>query len=431
MTDTPQDYTPSWYADTANPHPAVSGTPSGDVDCDVCVVGGGYTGLSVAIELAIQGYNTVVLEAHKIGWGASGRNGGQAIRGFNASPSELSKLVGADTARALWALSDEAVDLLEDRIETYGIACDYRRGAVLAAVKGRHMRDLEDYIAECESFGEDGLRLVDRDGMREHAHSDRYVGGMFDERSGHLHPLNYALGLGGAALKEGAKIYEATEVTALDRDAPRPVLRTSAGAQVTADKVVLAGNAYLGKPGGKIMRRIMPVGTYVIATEPLGESRATELMPRDTAVSDMNFVLDYYRRSADHRLLFGGGVSYTGFETHLGLQALLRSKMLRVFPQLSDVDVTHCWGGHVGITINRLPDLGRIGENVFYAQGFSGHGILLTGIAGRAIAKAVGGAPAQFDAFARIPHRGFPGGAMLRRPALVAAMMWYRLRDLL
>jgi gamma-glutamylputrescine oxidase len=279
-----------------------------------------------------------------------------------------------------------------------------------------------------DAFGYPGMRLVGPEEVRTMVGSARFAGGLFDADAGHLHPLNYCLGLAEAALAAGARIFEASRVTRLDAGAA-PSLRT-AGGLVRAGHVVLAGNAYMAGLAPAIERHILPIGTYILATQPLGEARARRLIPGDIAVSDSNFVLDYFRCSADHRLLFGGRVSYTGREPR-DLAGVMRRRMLRTFPELTDVGVHSVWGGQVDITWNRMPDFGRIGPAVWYAQGFSGQGLALTTLAGALLAEAISGSMERFDLFARIPHRPFPGGLRLRRPLLALAMLWYRLRDLL
>jgi gamma-glutamylputrescine oxidase len=417
----------SWYTDTALPqpdHPELAG----EIRCDVCVVGGGYTGLSTALHLAERGYDVVVLEAEKIGWGASGRNGGQIVTAYNPSMGTMSGWVGKDDARLLWELGEESKTILRDRIDRHRIDCDLRWGYVMAALKQRQMSGLRDMETEWrDDYGYGEARLLDRSEIRSMVASDAYVGGLFDGGSGQLHPLNYAIGLGRAAMEAGARIFEGSRVLRIETGA-EPAAHTATGT-VRARYLVLAGNAYLGRLVPELAAKIMPVATYMIATEPLGERRAAELIPCGHAVADVNFVLNYYRRSPDHRLLFGGGVSYSALDRP-DLKRLLRRTMLRYFPQLADARIDHCWGGNVAITMNRTPHFGRIGGNVFFAHGYSGHGVALTGLAGKLIAEAVSGTAERFDVFARLPHASFPGG-VARTPLLVLAMTWFRLRDML
>lgn len=423
-----RSYLRSWYADTATTHPRHPAL-EGELSCDVCVVGGGYTGLITALELAEHGYDVVLLEAHRVGWGASGRNGGQIITGFNKPMSTIERWVGAEDARRLWDLGEEAKTLLAQRVERHRIACDLTWGFVYAAVKPRHMADVADLEAEMHGrYGYGRVRALDRDAVRAMVRSEAYVGGLFDSGSGHLHPLNYALGLAGAAVQAGVRIFEDSRVITLDTGA-EPRAATARGS-VKARFLVLAGNAYLGTLAPKLSTMIMPVATYLIATEALGEETAASLLPTNVAVSDMNFVLNYFRRSADHRLLFGGGVSYSGMDPP-GVRQTMRSKMLAVFPQLREAAVDYFWGGHVAITLNRMPQVGRLSPTAYFAHGYSGHGVALAGMAGRVMAEAIRGQAEQFDVFARLPHQPFPGGRRFRTPALVLAMLWFRLRDLL
>ncbi len=421
-------YLNSWYAASANAHPAHP-VLEGDLRCDVCVVGGGYTGLTTALELAERGFDVVLLEAERCGWGASGRNGGQIITGYNKPMATIERWVGRDDARRLWDFGEEAKTQLAERVARHAIACDLTWGFAYAAVKPRHMADVADMVREMrEAYGYDRVRILDRDGIRAQIGSDAYIGGLLDEGSGHLHPLNYALGLARAAAAAGVRIFEQSRVTGIDTG-PFPWARTDRG-MVQAKHLVLAGNAYLGGLSPRLGRTIMPVATYLIATEPLGAARAATLLPHNIAVSDMKFSLNYFRRSADHRLIFGGGVSYSGLDAP-GLRHAMRLKMLGVYPGLRDVKVEHFWGGQVAITMNRMPHLGRLSPTVLFAHGYSGHGVALAGMAGRVMAEAIRGTAERFDVFTRIPHRPFPGGRRFRTPALVLAMLWFRLRDLL
>lgn len=418
----------SYYAASANPMPDYP-VLQGEETADVCVVGAGLTGTSCALELAKRGYDVVVLEANRVAWGASGRSGGQMIFGYSCGEEALEKLIGPDDARRLWDMSLEAVDLIRERVRDYGIDCDLSPGHLHAAIKPRQMRALEAWHrALDERYGYGSPELWDRDRIRSAVASERYIGGLHDPNSGHLHPLNYTLGLAAAAGQAGARFFEASRATGIVHG-PEPTV-TTAGGSVRCRHVVLGGNAYLGDLSSRLAARIMPVGTYIGASEPLGRERASALIPDNIAVADTNFVLDYFRLSADHRMLFGGRVSYSTVVPP-DLAAAMKRRMVKVFPQLSDVGMEYAWGGYVGITRNRAPDFGRIDDNIFYAQGFSGHGIALTGLAGRLMAEAVAGTAERFDVFSRIPHADFPGGVLMRTPALVLAMFWYRLRDLL
>ncbi|MGH7185587.1 MAG: NAD(P)/FAD-dependent oxidoreductase [Pseudomonadota bacterium] len=418
----------SYYTATAIGVPDCR-TLAGTVEADVCIVGAGYTGLSAALNLAECGYSVVLLEAERIGWGASGRNGGQVCTGFSPSPSKIEKWVGLDDARKLFAIAEEGKALIRARVQRHDIDCDLKWGYLHAAPKARHVEELKDELEVAEGrFGYDRLRLVDRAEMRRMIDSPVYAGGLYDSGAGHLHPLNYCLGLGKAAHEAGVRIFESSKVDRLEIG--KPAIAVTAKGRVTADFVVLAGNAYLGGLVSQIRSKIMPVGTYIAATAPLGENRATALIPDDLAVSDTNFVLNYYRRTSDHRLLFGGRVSYSTIMPPY-LPRALRRKMLQVFPQLGEVAFDYTWGGFVAITVERTPDIGRVAPNVYYAQGYSGTGVALSGVVGKIIAEAIAGQAERVDLFGKLPHTPFPGGPALRTPLLAAAMLWYRLRDLM
>ncbi|MBY6186760.1 FAD-binding oxidoreductase [Marinobacter hydrocarbonoclasticus] len=423
-----QQHTDSYYAASANArpeHPVLTG----QVDADVCVVGSGITGASAALELAKKGYNVVVLEGAKVGWGASGRSGGQMIFGYAAEQAKLAKLVGKDDAHKLWAIADEAVSLTKQRIAEHNIQCDLAPGHLHAAIKPRHMDELKGWYDELvDEYDYQSVEMWDKNKLQGEMATDRYLGGLYDANSGHLHPLNYTLGLARAASEAGATFYEQSPVTRIEQG-ETVTLHTPLG-QVRAKYVVMCCNAYMEGLAPKIETKIMPVGTYITATEPLGEERARELIKNNMAVADINFVLDYFRLSGDHRMLFGGRVSYSKLDP-LNLSGSMAARMHTVFPQLKGVKQDYTWGGYVGITVNRAPHFGRLANNIFFAQGFSGHGIALTGMAGSLMADAVAGTAERFDLVAQIPHMDFPGGRMFRTPALVLAMAWYRMRDLL
>jgi gamma-glutamylputrescine oxidase len=416
----------SWYAATAHEAPAHP-TLAGDVSCDVCVVGAGIAGCATALELAERGYRVVVLEAERVGWGASGRSGGQAIFGYGTSQASLAAEVGIDIARRLWDVSIEALDWVRDRVARHGIDCDLNWGHLHVATRPRQRDELLALQQElADVYGYRSPRFMERSDVEALLATTRYCAGLYDPRSGHLHPLNYTLGLARAAVAAGAVIHEGSAVA---RIVPGDPLRlvTSRGT-VTARHAVLTRGGYVAGLRTPADGRVMPVGTYVVATEPLGAERIAALIRENVAVADVNFVLDYFRRSADHRLLFGGRVSYSGIDTRDTGRATA-ARMHRVFPQLADVRLDYVWGGYVDISMNRAPDFGRIGGNLYYLQGFSGHGIAMAGMAGRLAAEAITGQSGRFDLYGRLRHRAFPGGRLLRTPALVLGMLWYRLRD--
>jgi gamma-glutamylputrescine oxidase len=401
----------------------------GEISADVAVLGGGIAGCSAALHLAKRGYKVALLEARRVGYGASGRSGGQTIFGFAAGQQKLEREVGREDARRLFDMSIEALDLMQSLIQEYAIDCDYRPNHVHVAVKPRHLRELDQWARELhENYGYSSVRSLNRDELQDHVRSERYLGGLLDPRSGHLQPLKYTHGLARAAETAGTVLYENSEVLRYDNG--RDVRVHTAQGTVRCAHLILCGNAYIGAVAPSLARRILGVGTYIVATEPLGEERARSLLPSNAAVADVNWILDYFRRSRDHRLLFGGRVSYSSVQPPR-LAESMRQRMVRVFPSLSDVKVANAWGGYLDITMSRAPDFGRLAPNVYYLQGFSGHGVALAGLAGELASEAIAGTAERFDVFARIPHRDFPGGRLLRRPSLMLAMLYYRLRDLL
>jgi gamma-glutamylputrescine oxidase len=418
----------NWYDDSASASP-IRPPLAGDVSVDVCVVGGGMTGCSAALFLAERGYSVRLLEAERVGFGASGRSGGQLIAGYSTELSSLGRTLGADHRRALWDLGQEAMDTTRDLVARHGISCDLRAGHIHVGFKPKHLAGLREMKEDWAAQGHGDLEWMDRDAVRAAIQSEAYLGGLRDPSGGHLHPLNYTLGLARAAEAAGAVLHERTAYRSHQEEGDGVVVRASGGT-VRAKWLILAGNAYIWGKARGLGSTIMPVGTYLIATEPLGEERARALIPGDEAVADVAFVLNYYRRSADHRLLFGGGVSYSRVDP-VSIKASMRKTMLRYFPQLSDVAVTHAWGGYVAITINRMPHFGRLGKRTLFAHGYSGHGVALTGLAGKLLAEVISGTEERFDLIARVPHLPFPGGRYLRTPILVLGTTWSRLRDLL
>ncbi|WP_066272289.1 NAD(P)/FAD-dependent oxidoreductase [Hydrogenophaga palleronii] len=398
---------------------------------DAVVVGGGFSGLSAALEMAQRGLSVVLLEAERIGSGASGRNGGQAIVGYASGQGPFEQQLGSADAQRVWDMSLEAIDLIDARIAAHGIDCDRVDGYVYVADSARKAAQLRE---EMDGLQRRGIEVDWADGadLPRLINSPRYVAAAREMRSGHLHPLKYALGLARAAQAAGVRIFEHSPVTALQRGST--LVASTAQGQVTARFGVLAGNCMLAEHGPQvapeIAPRIMPVGTYIVGTAPLDPELCARLIPRNAAVCDNNFVLDYFRFSADHRMLFGGRVSYTT-RTPGDLKALMRQRMGEVFRALRTVPIEFVWGGFVDISMNRAPDFGRLGDNLYYLQGFSGHGVALTGLAGQLVAEAVAGQAGRFDVYARLKHRRFPGGPLLRTPSLALGMLWHRLRDVL
>ncbi len=429
----------SWYAETASrrqDHRALHG----EVRAEVAIVGGGLAGLSAALELAQRGRQVVLLEAQQLGWAASGRNGGQALGGLACGMDEIEAQRGLADARRLWAMTLEALTLIHARRDRYRIACDWQSGALTVATSARKAAALRRDAERMASAYDHPTQWLDRAALGLHIRSPRYHGGCYDRRGGHLHPLKYALGLADAAWREGARLHEHSPVQRVERHRSVTLLRTPQG-QVVADQVLLAGNVHLPALAGVgalppgTGARIMPVGTYVGVTEPLDPSEMDGLLPTRAAVCDSNFVLDYFRPTADQRLLFGGKVSYSTL-TPPNLAGSLQARLARVFPRLAWRPLTHVWGGFVDITMNRAPDFSRLppdgaaGAPIYLLQGFSGHGLALSGLAGKLVAEAICEDASRFDLFARLRHRPFPGGERLRTPTLVLGMLWHRLRDL-
>jgi len=400
-----------------------------DIACDVCVVGAGLAGLSAAIDLARSGFTVAVLEGRQVGWGASGRNGGQALVGLACDMEVVERQLGREAARRVWDTTVESVQLIHERRREFDIDCEWKEGFVAAAVTRRRAAELAPWVEQlARDYGYERMRLIDASELPQWIASPRYRAGALDSGSGHMHPLKYTLGLARAASSLGVKIFEDSRALQV-RPARLTEVRAARGS-VHCSHVLLAGNVYLDGLMPVLGRRIMPVGTFIAASRQLGAERAAQLLPGGAAVSDTQFVLDYFRLSSDHRMLFGGRVSYSTIAPPR-LPEAMRRRMVGVFSQLRDVPIEFAWGGYVDITMNRAPDFGRVADNVYYLQGFSGHGLALSGLAGRMVAEAIRGTASRLDLFARIEHRNFPGGSWLRTPLLVLAMAWYRLRDLI
>ena len=427
MSDTTLDAT-TYYRATANREFAGARPDALPARVEVAVIGAGLTGLSAALELASAGRRVAVFDAGPVGWGASGRNGGQVCTGFSPGMSGFEKQLGQADARLCFDIAEEAKQLLTGRIERHGIDCDLTWGFLHAAARPSHVAHLREHADELERYGVTGLSMLNREELREKLDSPAYHGALREAHAGHIHTLNYCLGLAAAVQTEGGLIFENMAVEAVQDGAPAR-LKLAGGRELLCDQVIVACNAYLGQLVPGLNHRVMPVASYVITTGSLGPERAHGLIRDREAVSDSNFVVDYFRLTADNRMLFGGRCSYSGIHPK-DLAANMRPRLLRIFPQLQDVPVEFAWGGHIGITYNRLPDVGRQGRSIYYAHGYSGQGVLLTGIFGKLLAQAVCGDQARFDVFARIRHLPFPGG-WLRRPALTLGMLYYRVRDLL
>lgn len=420
-------HTSSYYAATANDdtrHPSLKGT----VKADVCVVGGGFSGIATALSLAERGYKVVVLEAQRVGWGASGRNGGQMIAGISGEHRIESQL-GEAGRRLLSDIRYLGHDIVEGRIQRHQIRCDLKHGWMEVAARPRHMEALRAYVEERREAGDgDQLELVEADGMDRVIGSRAYFGAMVDQRSGHLHPLNLCLGEARAATGLGVQIFEESAVVAFG-GGTKPFAETSQG-RVEASSIVLAGYAEAALQRGRLWGLVFPTGSYIVATEPLSESVAREIIPQDLAVADSNIVLDYFRLSADRRLLFGGRCNYSNRDPR-DIRETLRPRLVNIFPQLEGVGLDYAWGGKIDIVLSRVPAIGRLEPNVYYMQGYCGHGVNATHIAGEIVADAISGTMERLDLFEKIRQVRLPVGQFLGNQMLALGMLYYRLRDLL
>jgi gamma-glutamylputrescine oxidase len=420
------EHVDSWYAASAGAAPSYTSL-KGVTDADVCIIGGGYTGLSSAIHLAERGYKVVVLEANRVGWGASGRNGGHVGTGQRADQSSLEKWVGRETAGSLWQLGLDAVDLVCELVETHHIDCELGVGNLHMAAKASHALDLEHEVNQLtRDYGYTKASYLNREELAELTSASGMHGGMLDMGARHLHPLKYAHGLARVASSLGVTIYEQSPAVKW-RDNAQVRVDTQQGS-VTAKALVLACNGYLGKLAPTIAGNIMPINNFVIATEPLSPEQQRAVTRDNHSLSDSLFVINYWKLSGDGRLLFGGGENYTS-RFPKDIKGFVRPYMLNIYPELADVKIDYGWGGTLGITMNRMPDFGRIGSRVFYAQGFSGHGVPTATMAGKLLAAAFDGDSEKFNLMALVPTHRFPGGTLLRWPGLVAGMLYYSLLD--
>jgi gamma-glutamylputrescine oxidase len=419
-------YPPSYYAasrnDVRSPQPL-----TGTAETDICIVGAGYTGLSAALHLAERGYRAAVVEGGGIGWGASGRNGGQIVNGLNADLPKIQKWFGADVANSVGGMLQEGARTIFQLVEQYGIDCDLKHGNVYTAFTAKQVHELEEMQALWRRHGMDDHEMLDRDAVRRHVGTEVYAGGMIDHSGGQMHPLNLALGEARAFESLGGTVYEQSPVVDVSKRGDRFFVRTDAG-ELSARTVLLCGNAYLGTVVPALTARVMPVSTQMIATAPLDEARAARLLPTDMCIEDVRYILDYYRLSADKRLLFGGGIVYGGGDP-ADITASLRPNMLRVFPELADVAIDYAWSGNFALSFSRVPQLGRLEDGLYFAHGYSGHGITGSHLFGRILAEAVDGDLSRFDVFSGLPWIPFPGGRMFRAQYSTLGAWWYSMRD--
>ena len=421
-TDTKQ-HAPSYYAATANwqtDYPELEGA----IEADVAIVGGGFSGVATAVELSERGYKVVLLESNRIGWGASGRNGGQIIGGYGQNPGAFRSTIGSEGVDIVEGMGVECVDIIKQRIEKYNIDCDLKWGYCEVGLKKRHLKSYQQWAED-----DPAMRLLDQDQIKEYVNSELYLGGYYREDWGHIQPLNLCLGEAKVAQSLGANIFENSQVTNITYG-DNPVVTTQKGS-VKAGHVILCGNAYMGKLVPYLDARVLPATSCIIGTEPLSDEQLQQTMVRDVAVCDSRTALDYYRLSADKRLLFGGLSNYTGLEP-TNAEAVMRNKMAKVFPSLKNVKIDYSWSGRMGISVRRMPQIGRLkNSNILYASGYSGHGVAPTHMTGRLLAEAVDGNTHRFDIMNKMFHLPWPGGKLLRRPSMAAGMMFYKIRDAL
>jgi gamma-glutamylputrescine oxidase len=422
--DTAGEYPASYYAATRS-NLAPFAQLRGETRADVCVVGGGYTGLSAALHLAERGFDVVLLEAHRVGFGASGRNGGQVGSGQRQDQTWIEAAVGTDKAHALWDLAEEAKRLVKSLIHDHAMPVTFHPGVAHACWTASEVTASHRYAEKlARDYGYTHLEALDQAGMERIVGSRVYKGGAVDRDAGHVHPLNYAIGLAKAAAAAGVRIFETSEVHRVEPGA-NPIVRTGQG-RVLCKQVVLAGNGYLGPLDRKVSAKVMPINNFIIATEPLG-ARASEILAEPIAVADSKFVVNYWRLSEDNRLLFGGGESY-GYRFPDIIKTVSKP-MLEVYPQLKGTRIDYAWGGTLAITMNRMPCFTRPAQNLFSASGYSGHGVAMATLAGKLMAEACATQSERFDLMASLPQHRFPGGPTLRWPLLVLAMTWYSMRD--
>jgi len=422
----PETYHVPYYAVSSNKLVATLGSLKKEVNCDICVIGAGFTGLSAALELSKKGLSVIVLEKDTLAGSASGRNGGQLQRGFPKSPQELISRYGFDDAKLMHDITLEGIELITNRVKEHDIRCSLKFGQLTAALDDAQLKLLDDDRKGWQQLGHDDLQLLSRDETFEMVRAKPYIGGLFDAKGGHFHPLNYALGIARAAQLAGCQFYDHTAALEIDEGETLTV-KTGSGGSVKAKFVILAGAIKL-KGSETMFARSITAAAHMIATEPLTEERAHSILPRDIAVCDARFIMDYYRLSADNRLLFGGNCNYSDMD-YPGEDERLWHRMVDIFPEMADTAIDHCWRGPLEFTINRMPGLGRLSPNVYYAHGFGGQGVVATNMLGKVLAEAVSGQMNRFDVFAKIKHQPFPGGDLLKRPLFVLGMTWYQIRD--
>lgn len=424
-----QDHASSYYAATSNhptPHPKLDQA----IDAEIVVVGGGFTGVNTMLELSERGYKVVLLEANRLCWGASGRNGGQIIGGIGHSASQFKNTIGESGVQSIYDMGIECVDIIRERVEKYSIDCDIKWGYCDVALKPRHMRWFEETKREERDSGyPHPLQLLDKDEVKEFVGSDSYIGGLYNPTGGgHLHSMNLCLGEARAAQDLGARIFEYSEALRIT-EGKKVTVHTQDGS-VTADTLVLCGNGYMKDLVPKLSKRVLPASSCVVATEPLSPESAKSVLPKDVAVCDPRTALDYFRLTEDRRMLFGGLSNYTGLVPN-NYSEVMRRKMLKIFPQLEGVKIDYAWNGQMGIGLNRMPQLGNLAPNIYYIQAYSGHGVAPTHMMARITAQAISGEDERFAMMSKIRHWPFPGGRYLRRPGMALGMLYFKAKDYL
>ena len=418
-----KEHAPSYYAASVNwqtDYPQLEG----DLNVDVVIVGAGFSGVATAVELCERGYKVALVESNRIGWGATGRNGGQIIGGYGSDPSAFSSSIGSEGVKIVESMGSECVQIIKERIEKYNIDCDLKWGYCEVGLKKRHLKSYREWAAE-----DSAIQILDQNEIKQYVNSDLYLGGYYREDWGHIQPLNLCIGEAKAAEVMGAKIFEQTQITRITYG-ENPAVHTDKGS-IKANHVILCGNAYMGNLVPYLDARVLPATSCIIATEPLSDDQLQQTMVRDVAVCDSRTALDYYRLSADKRLLFGGLSNYTGLEPS-NVKAIMHAKMTKVFPSLKHTRIDYSWSGSMGISVRRMPQIGRLkNSNVLYISGYSGHGVAPTHMTGRILAEAVDGDTHRFDIMNKMFHLPWPGGKLLRRPAMAVGMMWYKMLDVI
>lgn len=418
-------HTSSWYAASANDK-RVRPSLEGEETADICIIGAGFTGLSAALEMAEQGFSVIVLEGERIGFGASGRNGGQIVNGYSRDLETIAGRYGREKAVQLGEMSLEGGEIIRQRVRKYGIDCDLVEGGFFAAFTSKQIKEMETNKSNWEKHGHSGLEMVSKAEVGKYVKSDRYAGGMIDRFGGHIHPLNYVLGEASAIESLNGRILENSRVVSVEKGA-QVTVRTDRGS-VKAKYLLVCGNAYLGGLLPEIGERMMPVSSQVMATEPLDQGLIEDLLPANYCVEDANYILDYYRRTSDNRLLYGGGIGYGGSDP-ADLTGVIRPNMLKTFPQLKNTRIDFAWSGNFALTLTRVPHIGRLSENIYFSHGDSGHGVTTTQLLGKILGEAVAGHAGRFDVWSSLPNYPFPGGKTFRVPLTVLGAWWYGLRD--